>query len=70
MRGCWGALAADEALAVAELGTVTRALLGIVPDGAGDHALAQRISPACMDGLDVDGAAISVLTASSSRETL
>jgi hypothetical protein len=37
---------------VAELGTVTRALLGIARDGAGDHGLAQRICRACVDGLD------------------
>jgi GAF domain len=62
--------AAGGVVSVAELGTVTRALLGIVRDGAGDHALAQRICQACVDGLDIDGAAISLLTASSSRETL
>ena len=55
---------------MAELGTVTRALLGIVRDGTNDHALAQRICQACVDGLDVDGAAISLLTTSSSREIL
>ncbi|MDT7554486.1 MAG: hypothetical protein QOI16_3022 [Pseudonocardiales bacterium] len=62
--------AADGVVAVAELGTVTRALLSIVPDGAGDHLLAQRICEACVDGLDIDGAALSLLTKSSSRETL
>jgi len=55
---------------VAEPGTVMRALLDIVRDGADDHTLAGRICQACVDGLDVDGAAISLLTASSSRETL
>jgi GAF domain len=70
VRGCRGVLAADGVVVVAELGTVTRALLGIVRDGAGDHALAQRICQACVDGLDIDGAAISLLTASISRETL
>ena len=55
---------------MAELGTVTRALLGIVRDGTDDQALAKRICEACVDGLDIDGAAISLLTASSSRETL
>jgi len=59
-----------RALAVAEPGTVTRAVLGIVRDGADDHTLAQRICQACVEGLDVDGAAISVLTATVSRETL
>ena len=60
----------DRMATVAELGTVTRALLGLVRDGSDDHALAQRICGACVDGLDIDGAAISLLTASSSRETL
>jgi len=55
---------------VAELGTVTQALLQIVRDGSDDRTLAGRICQACVDGLDVDGAAISVLTASTSRETL
>lgn len=49
---------------------MTRALLGIVRDGADDQALAQQICRACVDGLDINGAAISLLTASSSRETL
>lgn len=60
----------DGALAVAELGTVTLALLSLVGDRTDEHALAQRICQACVDGLDIDGAAISLLTASSSRETL
>jgi hypothetical protein len=56
---------------MAELGTVTRALLRIARDGIDDdHTLAGRICQACVEGLDVDGAAISVLTASPSRETL
>jgi hypothetical protein len=56
--------------AVAEPGTVTRALLGMVRDGSDDRGLAARICQACVDGLDVDGAAMSVLTGSVSRETL
>ena len=55
---------------MAELGTVTQALLRIVRDGTDDRTLAGRICQACVDGLDVDGAAISVLTGSTSRETL
>ena len=65
---------------MAELGTVTRALLGMVnSDGAGDgdgdgdgdgRGLAERICQACVEGLDIDGAAVSLLTASVSRETL
>jgi hypothetical protein len=53
-----------------ELGAVTRALMAIAPGGSDDRALAQRICRACIEGLDVDGAVISVLTASVSRETL
>jgi hypothetical protein len=53
-----------------ELGTVTRALLAIVSDDGDERGLAQRICQACVEGLDVDGAAISLLTASISRETL
>jgi GAF domain len=55
---------------MAELGTVTRALLDGGDDGADEHAVAQRICQACVAGLDVDGAVISVLTATVSRETL
>lgn len=53
-----------------ELGTVTRALLGFARDDAGERGLARRICEACVAGLDVDGAAISLLTASVSRQTL
>ena len=53
-----------------ELGTVTRALLRIAQDGTDDHTLARRICQACVDGLDIDGAAMSLLTGSTSRETL
>ena len=55
---------------MSELGTVTRALLGIVRDGGDSRSLAAQICRACLDGLDVDGAAISLLTTSVSRETL
>ncbi|MBN9099899.1 MULTISPECIES: GAF and ANTAR domain-containing protein [unclassified Pseudonocardia] len=55
---------------MAELGTVTRALLGMVRDGDDERALAGRICRACVDGLDVDGAAISLFTAHDSRQTL
>jgi hypothetical protein len=57
-------------LIVAELGTVTRALLTLVRDGEDHHGLAGRICQACVDGLDVDGASISLLTGSASREIL
>jgi GAF domain-containing protein len=55
---------------VAELGVVTRALLAIARDGVDDRALAMRICRACVAGLDVDGAAISLLTGSVARQTL
>ncbi|MDN5859139.1 MAG: GAF and ANTAR domain-containing protein [Pseudonocardia sp.] len=58
---------------MAEPGVVTRALLAIArddPDTADLAVLAGRICRACVDGLGVDGAAISLLTASSARETL
>jgi hypothetical protein len=53
-----------------ESGVVTQALLAIGPGGSDDRELAQRICRACIEGLDVDGAAISLLTATVSRETL
>lgn len=55
---------------MAEPGTVTRALLDGSDDGADEHAVAQRICQTCVAGLDVDGAVISVLTGTVSRETL
>jgi hypothetical protein len=55
---------------VAEVGTVTQALLELARDDDNDRDLAGRICQACVAGLDVDGAAISLLTASVSRETL
>jgi hypothetical protein len=55
---------------VAEVGTVTRALLELARDDVDHRDLAGRICQACVDGLGVDGAAISLLTASVSRETL
>jgi hypothetical protein len=56
--------------AVAEFGVVTRALLAIARDGVDDRGLALRICRACVDGLGVDGAALSLLTASVARQTL
>jgi len=55
---------------VADLGAVTKALLAIARDTMDDHVLAMRICRACVDGLDVDGAAISLLTAAAARQTL
>jgi hypothetical protein len=55
---------------VAELGVVTRALLSIARTLRDDRVLAERICQAAVEGLEVDGAAISLLTASTLRETL
>ena len=55
---------------MAEIGTVTRALLELGRDSEDDRGLAGRICQACVDGLDVDGASISLLTGSVSRQTL
>lgn len=48
---------------------VTQALLGIARGGS-DRVLTGQICTACVAGLDIDGAGISVLTATPSRETL
>ena len=55
---------------VAELGVVTRALLGIAGDVGDERALAEQVCRAYVTGLDVDGAAISLQTASTSSLTL
>lgn len=55
---------------MAELGVVTRALLTMDRGGADDRGLAEHICRVCVDGLDVEGAAISLLTGSPLRETL
>jgi GAF domain-containing protein len=55
---------------VAELGTVTRALLEIACDVVDDRVLAEQVCRAYVGGLDVDGAALSLLTASTASQTL
>ena len=55
---------------VVERGTVTRALLGLRPGQIDDRGLVGRICQACMDGLDIDGASISLLTGRTARQTL
>lgn len=55
---------------MAELGAVTKVLLAIARDAVDDRQLAMRICQACVDGLAVDGAAISLLTATVARHTL
>jgi hypothetical protein len=53
-----------------ELGAVTRAVLRLAPWSFDERALARGIGQACVEGLDVDGAAISALTAGEARQTL
>jgi hypothetical protein len=53
-----------------ETGPVTRALLAIPRDGADGRELARDICTAYVAGMDVDGAAMSLLTGSAYRETL
>jgi hypothetical protein len=53
-----------------EHGVVTRTLLAVARDGADDRDLARTICAACVDGLDIDGAALSLLTGTEARETL
>ena len=55
---------------MADRGVVTRALLAIARGDVDDRALAMRICRECVDGLAVDGAAISLLTRSAARQTL
>jgi hypothetical protein len=55
---------------VAGRGAVTRALLEIARDVEDDRALAEQVCQAYVVGLGVDGAAISLLTASTSHQTL
>jgi hypothetical protein len=55
---------------VAEFGEVTRAVLAIARVGADDRAIAAQICRACIEGLDVDGGAISLLTTRPSRQVL
>ncbi len=49
---------------------MTRALLAIARDGGDECALAEKICRACVAWLDIDGASISLLTASTARATL
>jgi hypothetical protein len=53
-----------------ELGPLTRTLIGIARHVRDDHRVAAHICRAYVECLDVDGAAISLLTATTSRETL
>ena len=51
-------------------GEVTRALQAIARDLRDDRALAERMFRACVVGLDIDGASISLHTATTLHETL
>jgi hypothetical protein len=55
---------------VAERGAVVRALLEIAGDVEDERALAEQVCRAYVGGLDVDGAAISLQTASTASQTL
>jgi hypothetical protein len=52
------------------LSALSRSLLAIARDVADDRVLAELICHACVAGLAVDGAALSLLTATSARHTL
>ncbi len=49
---------------------MTRALLELARDGRDERTLAGRLCRACVISTDVDGAAVSLMTASEHRETL
>jgi GAF domain len=55
---------------MAEQGVVTRALLSMARVDVRERTLAEHLCRACVDGLDVHGASLSLLTSSPSRETL
>jgi len=61
---------AGAGTAVAEPGAVSTALLHIGRDSADERVLAEHICLACIAGLDIDGASMSLLTATVARETL
>ena len=55
---------------VGERGPVSQAVLNFDRDGGGDRMVAKQICRACVEGVDIDGASMSLLTAKVSRETL
>lgn len=55
---------------MAEHGAVTKALLAAPRNGASERALAEQMCKACVQGLDVDGASISLMSGGVSRLTL
>lgn len=62
--------AGAHGVVMAELGAVTARLTRLVADDMDEEELARRVCEACVECLDVGGAAISVLTAEASRRTL
>jgi hypothetical protein len=55
---------------VGERGAVTRTVVANAPGAADERELAERVCRACVDGLDVDGAAISLLPTAATRTIL
>lgn len=68
--GCASGRAHRVAAVTGTTGAATAALLAIARDVADDRSLARLICQACVEALDVDGAALSLLTASAARHTL
>lgn len=55
---------------MADLGAVTKRIVALAGEAMDDVRLARELCDACVDGLDVDGAAVSLLTATASGRTL
>lgn len=55
---------------MAELGPVARALQAMAGGTGDETAVARQICQACVAGLDIEGAVVSLMTGTSSRETL
>jgi hypothetical protein len=55
---------------VAERGAATKQIAALIAEDLDEEALARKVCQACVEELDVDGAAISVLPANPSRRTL
>ena len=55
---------------MAERGEVTKQIAALIAEDLDEEALARKVCQACVEELDVDGAAISVLPANPSRRTL
>jgi len=55
---------------MSEQGAVVKALLAVAGDSSDERVFAEQICRVCIEGLDIDGASMSLLTASVARETL